>query len=139
MYLILIIIPEMLNLDSLTLADLIGVPYKDHGRDLDGLDCYGCGILAEYILVRKKLKDALYDKNIPELEQQLVPTLNVEKTDVIERGNILEMTLFNELHIGVVIDSKTFIHATRNQGVRISNINAWNIQSIYKVIDDGNN
>lgn len=130
----------MLDLDSLTLADLIGVPYKMHGRDLAGLDCYGCGILAVYILIKKKLRDVQnYTDNNVELEQENLPTLNVEKTDEIKPGHILCMTLFNELHIGVVIDNKTFIHATRKQGVRISPIAAYQIHSIYKVIDDGKN
>jgi len=129
----------MLDIDSLTLKDLIGVPYSIHGRDLSGLDCYGCGILAAYILTKKKLKDIQYIDNSIEQEQKFLPLLNVEKTNEIARGNILEMTLFNELHIGVIVDSKTFIHATRNQGVRISPIQAYEIHAIYKVIDDGNN
>lgn len=129
----------MLDLDSLTLADLIGVPYKNHGRDLSGLDCYGCGILAVYIIIKKHLKDVFIKKNSIELEEELLPTLNVEKTNKIEPGNILEMTLLDELHIGVVIDSDRFIHATTNQGVRISRISNWKIRAIYKVIEDGKN
>lgn len=127
----------MLDLDSLTFADLIGVPYKEHGRDLSGLDCYGCGILAVYIACKKHLRDVVFEKNSIELEDILLPTLNVIPTNKIEPGNILEMTFFNELHIGVVIDSKRFIHATKNQGVRISQISCWNIRAMYKVIEDG--
>lgn len=129
----------MLNLDSLTLSDLIGVPYKENGRDLNGLDCYGAGILAVYILIKKHLRDIVFTKNTTELENELAPTLNVIQVDKIETGNILLMTLFDELHIGVAINSKQFIHATKNQGVRISQISDWKIHAIYKVIDDGNN
>ena len=41
--------------------DLIGIPYKDHGRDFSGMDCYGIAI---EVLKRfgKNLPDVFYDK-----------------------------------------------------------------------------
>lgn len=43
------------EMENLELSDLIGVSYLDHGRDLNGLDCYGVAIIAVYITTHKKL------------------------------------------------------------------------------------
>lgn len=114
------------------LADLIGVPYKENGRDLKGLDCYG---LAIEVCKRygKTLKDVYYNNHDIELADKYAPTLNVRKTDEIKAGCLLEMTFLNELHIGVVINKKEFIHATKN-GVQINNIRNAPIINIYEVI-----
>lgn len=117
----------------LILKDLIGIPWKDNGRALDGFDCYGLAIEIEKRL-GKNLKDVIYNNHSEELENINVPTLNVEKTEKIEIGNIISMTIKSELHIGVIISDKEFIHATRNQGVRISLISNYKIKNIYKVI-----
>lgn len=117
----------------LVLNDLIGIEWKDNGRDLSGLDCYGLAIEVEKRL-GKKLKDVVYENHSSELEEKNVPTLNVEKTEEIEIGNIISMTIKNELHIGVIINDTEFIHATKNQGVRISLISNYKIKNIYKVI-----
>lgn len=121
------------EMENLELSDLIGVPYLDHGRDLNGLDCYGVAIIAVYITTRKKLRDVVYQDHNVELSQKYAPTLNVQKTDELKTGNIVEMTINNRLHIGVLINDKEVIHATKH-GVRISPINHLPIINIYGVL-----
>ena len=116
------------------LNDLIGVPYKDGGRDLSGLDCYGTVLLYEREFKHKNLIDVQYDNHNIELSNEFAPLLNIKKTDSIYDGVILEMHVKNELHIGVAISSKLMIHATRNQGVRISSIAAYPIVNKYEVL-----
>ncbi len=41
----------------ITLNDFLKVPYVDHGRDLDGLDCYGQVFLARSLLFHRPLGD----------------------------------------------------------------------------------
>lgn len=120
--------------NALTLADLIGIKYKDHGRDLSGLDCYGLAILAVYIITRKKLNDVIYNDHAAELCDKLAPTLNVKPTTEIKAGNLIEMTFKNEIHIGVIINAREFIHATYNMGVKISPLRAAPINNIYEVV-----
>jgi len=119
------------------IIDLIGIPYKENGRDLDGLDCYGCAILAVKILTKKILKDITTFGNTMQVARDNEPLINVKKTNELKRGNVIEMYINNELHIGVCLDDKTFIHSTRNQGVRISQIlerGGMTIFNIYEVL-----
>lgn len=120
-------------------TDLIGVPYKDNGRTKEeGFDCYGLAIEVEKRL-GNNLDDVIYSDHRIEHLQENLPTLNVEPTDKIELGTIIQMTFFGEIHIGVAINDRMFIHATYNQGVRISPIKVYEIQGLYKVVNNGNN
>lgn len=121
-------------------TDLIGVPYKDNGRSKEeGFDCYGLAIEVEKRL-GYDLEDVVYSDHRIELLEESTPTLNVVETDRIEEGVLLTMTFFEELHIGVALNDKTFIHATRNQGVRISPIKCYKVEKIFKVVNkNGNN
>lgn len=114
-------------------SDLIGIPYKEHGRDLSGLDCYGLAILVEKRF-GKNLKDVVYENHDAELSQKWAPLLNVSKTDFITEGCLVEVHVGTTLHIGVALDSQIMIHATMNQGVRISKIAAYKIANIYEVL-----
>lgn len=122
------------SLDSLTIADLIGIPYVDNGRSLNGLDCYGTAILSVYILKKKKLIDVWYDNHDIQLAEEFSPLLNIKKTDSIYKGDLLEMHVNNELHIGVALNSKEMIHTTGKYGVKVSPIGAYPIINVYEVI-----
>lgn len=114
-------------------SDLIGIPYKEHGRSLSGLDCYGLAIEVEKRF-GKNLRDAVYENHDKRLSQKWVPLLNVKQTDFIKAGSIVEIHVGQTLHIAVALDSKLMIHATTNQGVRISKIAAYKVAAIYEVI-----
>lgn len=113
-------------------GDLIGIPYKFNGRDKTGLDCYGLAIEVEK-RYGKNLHDVVYDNHNIELSEKNTPLLNLRKTDFIKAGTLLEIHFNNELHIGVAINSKEFIHATYNHGVKISPINAYKVVAKYEV------
>lgn len=109
--------------------DLIGVPYKDHGRDLNGFDCYGLAIEVE----RRfgfNLKDVVYDDHALELSAENRPLLNVVEIDKPRAGAIIEMKYGDELHIGVCLNSHEFIHMTRS-GCRINQIGIFPIRGFY--------
>jgi len=109
--------------------DLLGVPYKDHGRDKTGFDCYG---LAIEVCRRYgyKLDDIVYENHNKELSDEYKPTLNVTPIDKPREGALLEMDYGKELHVGVCLNSREFIHMTRS-GCRISRIGALRIRGIY--------
>lgn len=113
-------------------SDLIGIPYKDKGRDKSGYDCYGLVIECEKRL-GKHLNDVVYDNHDVSLVRENVSTLNLIKTDIITEGTVIEMHRNGELHIGFALDQKKMIHATTNQGVRISLINPKLVANIYEV------
>lgn len=113
-------------------SDLIGIPYKDGGRDKTGYDCYGLCIEVEKRLGRT-LEDVIYENHDEALANKYVPTLNLHKTDFIKEGALLEMERNGELHIAVALDERTMIHATTNQGVKISPVYTKMLRNIYEV------
>ena len=124
------------------IADLIGVPFVEFGRDIkNGLDCYGLAIEVERRL-GKNLKDVALEKFDREKVERTAPNLNVKKLrlDEISEGVILEFYGLQDkrLHIAVALDKKTFIHATENQGVRISSFASsrtyLKLANVYEVI-----
>lgn len=115
-------------------SDLIGIPYKTNGRSKEeGFDCYGLAIEVEKRL-GKTLQDVVYSNRDFILAEENAPLLNITKTQEILMGSLLEFRIGNTLHIGVALSPSTFIHATENQGVRISRICAFNLTNIYEVL-----
>lgn len=112
-------------------GDLIGVPYKDHGRDMAGLDCYGLAIE----VARRygyELRDVYYSNHDISLSAQHAPTLNVTRIDGPKPGALIEMHLQDELHIGVCLNKREFIHMTRT-GCRINRIGTLPIRGFYGI------
>ena len=116
----------------INVSDLIGIPYKEHGRDKSGYDCYGLVIECEK-RIGKTLNDVVYDNHDIQLADANTPTLNVIKTEILKEGTIIEMHHKNELHTAFALDKKRMIHATTNQGVRISLINLKLVANLYEV------
>lgn len=108
----------------------LGVPYKHHGRDLNGLDCYGLivciyadngGTLSEPIS-EYSTTWAKENKNLF-IENYHLEWVKVEKPDfldviLIKNGDGLAF------HAGVVLDGKTFIHTNR-AGTSIAKLSDW--------------
>lgn len=115
----------------LKIDDLIGVPYKEHGRTKeDGFDCYGL-IIEISKRLNKPLPDVFYENHNLELADENAPLLPIQETSEIKEGVLLEMEIDGELHIGFAINSKEMIHATK-RGVRINRIGTFPIRKIYK-------
>lgn len=114
------------------ISDLIGIPYKDHGRDKNGMDCYGLAITVAKRF-GYKLNDVLYEDHSVELSEKYAPTLNIHKIENPKAGALLEMKDFSgELHIGICINDKEFIHETRD-GSRINRIGTIPVRGIYGI------
>ena len=116
---------------TISINDLLGIPYKDHGRDKSGMDCYGLAIE----VARRygyKLDDVIYDDHNTSLSQEYAPTLNVTPIDKPREGAIIEMECKNELHIGVCLNSREFIHMTRT-GCRVNQIGTIKVRGLYGI------
>lgn len=110
--------------------DLIGVPYKEHGRDKTGFDCYGL-VIEISKRCGKNLPDVFYENHDLELSSEYAPLLPVKETNQIKEGVLLEMESNNALHIGIAINEKEMIHATK-RGVRINRIGTLPLRKIYE-------
>lgn len=111
------------------IEDLLGKPYKEHGRGNGGYDCYGIAIEVERRLGHY-LRDVLYTTHDLELSG-LAPTLGLYPVNRIERGTVIEIEAKGELHIAVALDDRLMIHATYDRGVCVHPIKAFNVRGIY--------
>lgn len=120
---------------QVTLDDIIGAPYKAHGRGDGGYDCYGLAIEVSR-RYGNTLQDAVYDSSATSWHDMNAPTLNVREIQEPKEGAIIEMTLHSRdaLHIGVCLDRRRFIHCTEKHGVHISMIAAFPRGRFYEVI-----
>lgn len=106
--------------------DLLGIPYKLHGRDKDGYDCYGLVIEVEKRFGRR-LPDFYTKSKADHLNiGELIKSSRIIKTNTPVLGDLI---LFYDskgrtVHIGVYLKNDDFIHCDC-YGVRISKLSSY--------------
>lgn len=116
----------------INIEDLLGVPFKIHGRDKSGFDCYG---LAIEISKRfgHKLVDMFYDYNSTNNLQDLNDnTYNITHGSGLiktEQPTMSDVLLFFDsknrtTHIGIYLSDDNFIHCD-GEGVHISKLSSY--------------
>ena len=111
--------------------DLLGIPFKLHGRDKDGFDCYGL-VLEVYKRLGHNMVDldrAYKENNEKDLDDNvynITKCSGLKKTTEKEYGNII---LFYDnkgrvCHIGVFLKRDDFIHCD-GEGVHISKLSTY--------------
>lgn len=114
--------------------DLIGVPYKSHGRSKEeGFDCYGL-VLECCRRAGTPLADIDYTvSSLPDKEAaRYAEKLNVEKAPAPRAGYVCEMEYNGNLHLGYMIDRNNVLHMTE-KGARVTYIGACKAKAFYKV------
>lgn len=111
--------------------DLLAMPYKARGREIDGMDCYGL-VIECCRRNGQELKDITDTAHVPAGELlEYVKGLNAKPCEP-ETGCIVQCEYQNELHIGYLIDKRTMLHMTYN-GARITPTIAIRGAKFYKV------
>jgi len=116
-------------------ANLLGIPFKGGGRDLDGLDCYGV-VLKVYKLFGIDLPDWGSTLGESEIDRKFRSISGSwEKIDVPEIPSIVAFWVTNPeyvSHIGVVIDNDKFIHIREKISVAVERLShpVWNIRIV---------
>jgi cell wall-associated NlpC family hydrolase len=123
----------------ITVKDLVGIPYKPHGRDKTGMDCYG--IVIE--VLRKKgitIPDVFYqdthidtNKSVLQILENAIPNV---KLTMPEEGAVVEIFVMGQpSHVGVCLGDGTFIHALKKIGVVIEPLSRYRhkIKGYYRV------
>jgi len=114
---------------NMNLSDLIGIPYKIHGRDENGLDCFGL----IWLIAKRKgtpIKDPFYKGFDPSL-MDMAEYVGLIKTDFFI-GCVLEIEKDNRIHLGYSIDNERMIHCTHNEGVIVEEIVKYKVKGYYK-------
>ena len=117
----------------LDINDLLGKPYKIHGRGQDGYDCYGLVIEIEKRLGRF-LPD-LYDtvNKMSDVRNVTLATAmaGLTRTDKPDFGDIIVFRKKGKIdHIAVYLKNGDFIHCDFN-GVEILNLNYYDRKGEY--------
>ena len=126
------------------LAQLIGIPYKDHGRDLTGVDCYGM-VKLYYALAHKTVLPEYKFHYASSADQgECQSAIKVGQGDgnwvpdvVIEPGNILLFNIAGKMcHCGVAIGAEYFLHCLPGRNSCIESLAAisWanRLAGVYK-------
>ena len=119
----------------------IGLPYKNLGRDFDGVDCYGLFWLIykeERGILLPDFTELLYDKEWYKTENHIVDNINELWTKVSVYKKYDAMIFFNSgsvaNHIGTYVGDDKFIHITENSTSMISRLDGYWSSKIYEVI-----
>ncbi len=121
----------------MTFTDLIGIPYKEHGRSKEeGFDCYGL-VLECFRRAGTPLADLDYRSPSFTLSQAdgAKAGLNVRQVPSPKPGRIIEMDYNGKVHIGYLADMNNVLHATE-RGVRLSALAALKVRGFYEVLPE---
>ena len=111
-------------------AKLVGVPYKNHGRDESGCDCYGVAILL-FGKTGRSLPDYQYSPDWYEkgynhyLEHYHECAEEIRKMDLREGDIILFRNAGSRVpnHLGIYLGDSQFLQCLEKTGVVISSLN----------------
>lgn len=110
----------------------VGLPYKDNGRDLSGVDCWG---LARYVY-NKEFNISLpsfsfnYDGEDRERIQELIAQYREGWEEITEDYKSGDLVLFRmmgyESHVGIITEYPYFLHARDKADSSIERLNSAN-------------
>jgi len=95
-----------------------GVQYRWGGEDKHGIDCSA---------LSRKLYDSIYGYNLARTsKQQHKQCQRIKRVADAEEGDLIffRMSRFRISHVGVYLANGYFLHASKSQGVMISNLNS---------------
>ena len=105
-----------------TLRDFVGLPYKSHGDDFTGVDCYSLYVLFNKHMLNKEIPD--YTKLYATAHEhddaaQAFEEGRKQWKTVTDNPAYGDMILFKErgvvTHCGVYLDGNDFLHIRENQ------------------------
>ncbi len=118
----------------------IGIPYKDKGRDLDGLDCWGLlwMIYREQLNIEVPSYINQYNSSTNFKPLARLISCEVNPWQEIERhneqvGDAVLLRLFGyPVHVGVIIQPRKMIHVFRGTNTCIQSIYGmvWNLRIV---------
>ena len=112
--------------------DLLGVPFKAHGRDKSGMDCYGL-VLECLRREGKSLPDFFYeDTRQPASEAPIYASRTGARETAKAPGTVAEYDVEGNLHCGYMLDRELLLHMTHG-GVRVSPIGIFKNVTFYEV------
>lgn len=129
----------------MNLNKYIGIPYKDLGRDLDGLDCFGlvyCIFRYERNITLPDYTELKYSRGWYKTENHIIDNINDDWKDVDKPYRLYDSLIFYNIghnygianHIGMYIDNNKFIHILEDQTSSINRLDQFWSSKLYKVM-----
>ena len=96
------------------------LPFKERGRDFDGVDCWGLVRLVyqnEFMIELKDLSEGYVttkDDCLADIVKREAEGWKPIKSGFEKAGDVVVLRLRNEpIHVGIVLDGKRFLHIQR--------------------------
>jgi len=110
-------------------SDYIGIPYKERGRSLDGVDCWGlvCLMYADMdINVPSYLHEYITSSDIDSVATAINKNrANWRKVEDPDVGDVLVFNIMGfPCHVGVYVGQGDFIHSFRGTAVCVERLNS---------------
>lgn len=107
----------------------IKIPFKDRGRDENGVDCFGLVQMIYQDEFKIQLPSYIETYANEKDKKAICHAINSEKklsgwleTTTPKFGNLIILNLLGRpLHLGVMLDENTFIHCMKGKGTIIEN------------------
>jgi len=107
----------------------IKIPFKDRGRDENGVDCFGLVQMIYQDEFKIQLPSYIEMYANEKDKKAICHAINSEKklsgwleTTTPKFGNLIILNLLGRpLHLGVMLDENTFIHCMKGKGTIIEN------------------
>lgn len=121
--------------------------YVDGGRDYDGIDCYGIPFLAYRDVLGIDLPAFYgeYEDGGKSVESRATINdlilANKNEWELVDKYEPMDVVLFtlggNPIHVGIMIDSKRFLHCERKIGVVVEKISSFmwwkRLEGVYRL------
>ena len=118
------------------LTDLIGVPFKVHGRDKGGLDCWGVA-MEVFRRYGVRLPDCWYESldDSARVRRELEGEVVYLPLEIEKEPCLLLLRINGSPHAAVYIGEGYLMHATRRYGVCVEPLSRYRtrIEGIYDV------
>jgi lipoprotein Spr len=123
-------VPSIKDIVLAQYEDWRGVRYRPGGSDYRGVDCSG--------LVQAIFRDA-FEKELPRTSGEQKRLGEAVARDEIQPGDLLYFIDRGREHVGVAVNGKQFVHASRKKGVILSSFDRYwgkRLRHIRRILDD---
>ncbi len=97
-----------------TAISLHGNPYRSGAKGSDAFDCSG---FVHYVYKRSGI-------SVPVSTDALIKTGTEISRDQVQPGDLVFFKIKKDLHTGIMINRKEFIHASKSRGIALDNVDA---------------
>ena len=124
----------------MNLSNYIGIPYKDKGKDFEGLDCFGMVQLYYKLEKNVILPEYLYSSSMNDNSVALAISVNKKTWESVSIPDKDDIIVFNikglPLHTGIYLGDGDFLHSFGGTDTCIESLDSlrWNkrIEGFYR-------